>query len=196
MTSEVRYDEYASAVGLSVSEIGEAATIKRFGCSRGFARYHGRKHVDPQFHSGAWGGSKGGARYGPDVTDVIRFLLWQEVKADPLRTIKQFTEVMNAAGWLVSHDWINRTFKSWGISRQRPSYKNLNKFTTSNILYYRLTSLFFCVFGFLLLCSFVCFFFSMTLKIGWRLSIVVLIWAQCIRVGDPVPSLDVTEIPG
>lgn len=96
--------------------------------------------MDPQFHCGAWGGAKGAARYGPEVEDVIRFLLWQEVKADPLRTIKQFTEVMHAAGWLVSHDWINRTFKTWGVSRQRPTYKNLNKFTTSNFLYYRYLS--------------------------------------------------------
>lgn len=137
MAIEARYHEYASAIGVSVQAIGEAATVKRFGCTRGFARYHGEKHVNPQFHAGAWGGAMGAARYAPEVEDVIRFLLWQEVKADPLRTIKQFTQTLNRAGWTVTHDWVNRTFKRWGISRQRPNYKNLNKFTSSNILYYR-----------------------------------------------------------
>jgi hypothetical protein len=137
MAAQTRYDEYADAVGMSMVEIGEVATMRRFGCSRGFARYHGQKAVDPSFHSGKWGGAQGRRRFSDEVEQVLRFLLWQEVKADPLRTLRQFALVLQCNGWNVNVDWVKRTFASWGVSRQRPNYRNLNKYTTSNIIYYR-----------------------------------------------------------
>jgi len=135
-----RYAEYARSVGESAVAIGQTATMKKFGCSRGFARYHEHKERDPSWHGRRWGGSRGRARYSEEVEEVMRFALWQEVSADPLRTSAQFATVLATNGFHVSQQWVDRCFKRWGVSHQKPSYRNLNKFTISNILYYRYNS--------------------------------------------------------
>ena len=140
-TGQKRYVEFSSLVAASVLVDGESATVQRFGCTRGFARYHGEKLRNARWHDGRWGGSNGNARHEPEVEELLRFVLWQEVTADPLRTIQQFRITLTRHGFHVSDSWVKRCFARWGISRQKPSYRNLAKFTISNIIYYRYVSL-------------------------------------------------------
>jgi len=136
-TGQKRYAEFSALVAASVMKDGECATVKRYGCTRGFARYHGEKLRNARWHDGRWGGSNGNARNEAEIEELQRFALWQEVTADPLRTIQQFRTTLRRNGFDVSDSWVKRCFVRWGISRQKPSYRNLNKFAISNIIYYR-----------------------------------------------------------
>lgn len=133
----VRYHQYARVVGLASQFFGrQRAVARHFGCSLGFVRYHARKVFDPTFHAHRWGGSKGAARFVPHAALLIETILWQEVRADPIRTTAEFTAVLRANGFDVTQRWVQMRFVRWGFTRHRPSYLNLNKFTVSNILYY------------------------------------------------------------
>jgi hypothetical protein len=133
----VRYHEYARMVGLASLLSGRKRAVARhFGCSLDFVRYHARKAVDPTFRPGRWGGSKGRARFVPHAAVLVEAMLWQEVRADPIRTVAEFALVLRSNGFDVTQRWVQLRFRQWGFSRQRPSYLNINKFTASNIFYY------------------------------------------------------------
>jgi len=135
-TASRRYSQLAARVGHAAQASRAATVARRFGCSRGFVRYHSRKHSDPTFHTGPWGGSRGNAHFGPLAEMLLHVLLWQEIKADPLRTVCQFGCVLRDNGWDVSDSWVQRCFARWGFSLRKPNYKNINKFKATNIIYY------------------------------------------------------------
>lgn len=131
-----RYVEYAGTVGNQRWSAGATEIARQFGCSRDFVRYHGRKAVDPLWHAGRWGGSRGRAQYNEQAQLLLETVLWQEVLHDPVRGLAEFSTIMRENGFDVSPTWVQRCFVRWGYSHKLPSYKNVNKFTLANIYYY------------------------------------------------------------
>ena len=137
-----RYRRYAQVVGLAATFFGRKRMVARhFGCSVDFVRYHTRKAVDPTFHAGRWGGSQGAARFTPHASAILETVLWQEVRADPIRTSAELVDAMRSNGFAVTRRWVELCFHRWGFTRQRPSYLNINKFTATNVFYYGFTIL-------------------------------------------------------
>ena len=135
--ANTRYRRYARVVGLAAVFFGrQQAVARHFGCSIDFVRYHNRKAVDPTYHAGRWGGSQGAARFASQAAAILESVLWQEVRADPIRTSAEIVLAMRTNGFAVTRRWVELRFRRWGFTRQQPSYLNLNKFTATNIFYY------------------------------------------------------------
>jgi hypothetical protein len=130
-----RYAEYAITVGTRRWSAGATEIAQHFGCSRAFVRYHGRKAIDPLWHTGRWGGSRGRAQYSEQGQLLIETVLWQEVRHDPVRGLAEFSSVMRDSGFDISPSWVQRCFVRWGYSHKLPSFKNVSKFTMANIYY-------------------------------------------------------------
>ena len=131
-----RYHEYASAVGEAVAA-GRATTAvaSTFGCTRAFARYWHAKAIDPLLHAQPHGGRRR-ARFSEQEEMTVHVMLWQEVRANPLRSNGEFAAAMQRAGVTVSALWVGRTFRRWRLSRKQVSEKAVNKFQLSNIMDY------------------------------------------------------------
>ena len=62
---------------------------KQFGVSRKFVRYWSQRVDDPTFHAGTRGGARN-LRFTPHTEQLILVALWQELRADPNRTMTAF----------------------------------------------------------------------------------------------------------
>src|SRR5665647_10978 len=80
-------------VALACQSSPPTAVARRFGVTRFFARYWGRKWRDPTFRPGTWGGARNHL-YSEAEELLLSFALWEELRADPLRTIDQLRDAL------------------------------------------------------------------------------------------------------
>ena len=91
--------------------------------------------MNPYFHPQKWRGWRK-SKFNIVDTIVIRLLLWFFVEEDPTFTLQEYTEHLSILGFNVSRNYVRRIFKSWRWSWKVPQYKQIAKYTNSNIDYY------------------------------------------------------------
>lgn len=132
-----RYRQRRASIAAAVSSgEGVANVMKRFECTRGEARYWGQRALDPTWHIGELGGQRNTV-FEPEVEAVVHALLWAEVKANPVRNVLQFAQVLRHNGWDVNAQWVRRTFNRWRFTTKKPTFRSINKYQPQNIIYYR-----------------------------------------------------------
>ena len=67
----------------------------------------------------------------------IRYILWLSVLCDPTQHISDYLIILKNQGIECSSWVVRKVFQEWRWSWKKPCYKQLNKFTSSNIEYYR-----------------------------------------------------------
>ena len=67
---------------------------------------------------------------------IIHRLLFTWAKEDPLQKIIEYVEKLEVAGFSCSREFVRQVFVSWRWSWKRPSYKQIEKYTSRNIIYY------------------------------------------------------------
>jgi len=85
--------------------------------------------------SGSWGGRRH-SKFDAQTQVEIEQLIWFLVLDNPLMAAHEYVVALAAVGVVVNASWVNRVFKRWGLSWKKPIYKQINKFTMDNILYY------------------------------------------------------------
>ena len=132
-----RYRQRRASIGAAICRgESEADVMRRFECTRGEARYWGKRAEDPSWHICEHGGERSSV-FPPEVEAVVHALLWAEVKANPVRSVVQFTQVLQHNGWAVNDQWVRRTFDRWRYTTKKPNLRSVNKYTPRNIQYYR-----------------------------------------------------------
>jgi transposase len=131
-----RYRQRRASIGAAVLHGHSVATVmQRFDCTRGEARYWGKRAEEPSSHDGEIGGARH-ETFKPEVQAVVHALLWAEVRANPVRSVLQFARVLQQNGWNVSVQWVRRTFREWRFTSKKPNFRSVNKYSATNIQYY------------------------------------------------------------
>src|SRR5688572_26865332 len=104
--------------------------------TRGYARYHLEKFVDPNFHAGELGGAHH-TKFSAAEQIVAEGLIWSELLLDPRLSPKKVAARMQAKWSLgVTESWVRASFARWGWTDKKVRYWAVLKFTAANIRYY------------------------------------------------------------
>jgi hypothetical protein len=121
-------------LGATANSIGVASASRIFHCTRQVAWYWKQKHIIPQFHSKTWGGPKHCA-FDEGTEFLIKKYIHFLYESDPQHTYKQIrNQVYITSGIWLNVVWICRLLKLWGYTGLVPQTRNINKYTTENIL--------------------------------------------------------------
>lgn len=135
-TADWHYMIYRTAVGEAGQHERECDVIRRFGCTREFARYWRQRYADPTLHSGTWGGARH-MTFNDNEQRIAETLLWGELQFNPQRKVEEFpAALMELYGLHVSKSWVQRCLARWRWTAKKPSLFAINKYTQSNMIYY------------------------------------------------------------
>jgi acetoacetate decarboxylase len=133
------YETLRSVVGAYALGTSGSETRFRFGrqlVTRGFARYHRAKALDPTLHNGSWGGKRRSLFNDHDQV-IAELLLWNEVLAEPCRSINDYVHLVNHDyGVPITLRWTASVFKRWKLTIKKAQYRVIEKYFAVNILYY------------------------------------------------------------
>jgi hypothetical protein len=88
--AETSYVRLKNAVVLAAGHMSISAVCRRFHVTRGFVRYWLKRFLYPALHSGTWGGARR-SKFTNQQLDIIFFLLFMELRANPLRPATELT---------------------------------------------------------------------------------------------------------
>jgi transposase len=85
---------------------------------------------------------RGGAREGRfkfphPVRQLICKFLWLKTQENNTTKTAEYVSALRDIGINVSNSYVNRLFRSWGLSWKKCEYKHPNKFHPLNVLYYK-----------------------------------------------------------
>lgn len=134
--ADQRYRQRRASIGAAILHGDSVAHVmRRFDCTRGEARYWGKRAEEPGNHEGDLGGPRHKA-FQPEAEAIVQTLLWAEVQANPVRSVLQFARVLQRNGWNVTDQWVRRTFRAWRFTAKKPNFRSVNKYSAANIQYY------------------------------------------------------------
>lgn len=117
-------DDLHRTLGKLAAEHGIPNTSRLTGKSRQVVRYWLLKHLHPEeYHPKSHGGSRG-KEFRAEIAELIEQTLWDEVKLDPTRTLRQYQETIisilrardeaDVHQKSVSCSYLSNIFDSWG----------------------------------------------------------------------------------
>jgi len=84
-------------------------------------------------------GKIGGIRrsaFSKSKLELVELILWTLIQINPLLTLKEILKTLKLGGISTNRTWLIRKFSSWCWSFKKPNYKQINKYTSTNIEYY------------------------------------------------------------
>ena len=67
--------------------------------------------------------------------ELVELILWTLIQINSLLTLKKILKTLKLGGISTNKTWLIRKFSSWW-SFKKPNYKQINKYTSTNIEYY------------------------------------------------------------
>jgi len=117
---------------------GPAKTCKIFTTTRPIAKYWREKVLNPNLHSGKWGGSRE-HKYTKEDHLKIQMKLWDTCRLSPLSRLGEYRRACRSLGdkfKKIGLSTISRVFASWRWSFKKPNRKQFNKYKSQNMTYY------------------------------------------------------------
>jgi len=121
------------AIGTAKGPIRKVA--KKFFCSPDKVVYWRRKLSDPTFHPEKRGGARN-RKFQGRRENKLHLLIWSYCKQNPCAQLKDYVLFAKCHGYKINRMYLSRLFRQWHWSFKCPEFKQINKFSASNIRCY------------------------------------------------------------
>jgi len=112
---------------------GKSFISKTFGTTCSRISYWEKRILNPNFHSGTWGGQRW-SKFSSNQRKLLLVYLWYLVTEGPDRfTLGSLVQEMSKAGFEVNRMYLSRIFRSWKWSWKIPVRFHKKKYRSDNI---------------------------------------------------------------